>query len=556
MSDASLPQRPAAQEPLDLSTKLAYGAGDLGPAITANILSFFLLIFFTNVAGMNAGLAGTVLLISKIWDAVNDPIIGVLSDRTQSARWGRRYPWMLYGAIPFGITFFLQWLVPRFSDNAATNQWGLFAYYILIAILFNSFYTIVNLPYTALTPELTQDYNERTSLNSFRFAFSIGGSILSLLLALVIFQIVPDAGQQYLWLGGISAVLSTVPLYWCVFGTRARAAAVATAPTGDTTQTNRNQMSAAFRQAWRVTLAFLRRWIIPVLAVYTAVQLITRLLAVSGMLPTLLQTILLSVINPLWFVVGLLLVLVIRFLLAFTNRPFVFVIGIYFCSWLAVQVTAAILPFFVVNCMGLASQDFTLIALAVQGTALLMLFFWSAVSARIGKKAVYFMGMVLWILAQAGLFFLKPEQAGLVYPLAIMAGIGVSTAYLIPWSMIPDVIELDELNTGERREGIFYSLMVLLQKVGLAIGLFVVGQALDLAGFIESVPGQPPPVQPESALTAIRVAIGPMPTLALLAGLVLAYFYPISREVHAEILLKLEEKRRQENSKRPKNGEP
>lgn len=555
MSDASLPHRSTVQEPLNLSTKLAYGAGDLGPAITANILSFFLLIFFTNVAGMNAGLAGTVLLISKIWDAVNDPIVGVLSDRTQSTRWGRRYPWMLYGAIPFGITFFLQWIVPRFSEDATTNQWGLFAYYILIAILFNTFYTIVNLPYTALTPELTQDYNERTSLNSFRFAFSIGGSILSLLLALVIFQVVSDAGQQYLWLGGISAVLSTLPLYWCVFGTRARSAVVAVSHPGETQPSERSETISAVRQAWQVMLAFLRRWIVPILAGYVAVQILVRLLVASGVLSDLPQTILLSAISPQWLLLGLVLTLVIRFLLAFTNLPFVFVIGIYFCSWLAVQVTAAILPFFVVNCMGLPSQDFTLIALAVQGTALLMLFFWSAISVRVGKKAVYFMGMVLWIIAQAGLFFLRPEQAGLVYPLAIMAGVGVSTAYLIPWSMIPDVIELDELNTGQRREGIFYSLMVLLQKIGLAIGLFIVGQALDLAGFIESVPGQPTPTQPESALAAIRLAIGPMPTLALLAGLFLAYFYPISREVHAEILLKLEEKRRAERAERTERKE-
>jgi GPH family glycoside/pentoside/hexuronide:cation symporter len=84
---------------------------------------------------------------------------------------------------------------------------------------------------------------------------------------------------------------------------------------------------------------------------------------------------------------------------------------------------------------------------------------------------------------------------------------------------------------------------VLLQKVGLAIGLFVIGQALNVAGFVESAAGQPQPVQPESALTAIRLAIGPLPTLALIGGLILAYFYPITREVHAEILLKLRERK-------------
>ena len=105
------------------------------------------------------------------------------------------------------------------------------------------------------------------------------------------------------------------------------------------------------------------------------------------------------------------------------------------------------------------------------------------------------------------------------------------------------VVELDELQTGQRREGIFYAFMVLLQKVGLALGLFLVLNALGWAGYIESTAGQPPPDQPASALFAIRVAIGPIPTVALIGGMVLAYFYPITREVHGEILLKLQERR-------------
>ena len=220
------PSVTSADEKLNLSTKLAYGAGDLGPAITANIMAFFLLVFFTNVAGIRPGLAGTILLIGKVWDAINDPLVGVMSDRTVSRRWGRRLPWLLYGAIPFGIFYFLQWLVPQFSNEPAAQQWGLFWYYVAIAIFFNAFYTIVNLPYTALTAELTQDYNERTSLTSFRFAFSIGGSILSLVLAQVVFSLITAPEQQYLVLGAVCAVVAVLPLYCCVWGTRQRVAVV------------------------------------------------------------------------------------------------------------------------------------------------------------------------------------------------------------------------------------------------------------------------------------------------------------------------------------------
>lgn len=467
-------------EKLNFRTKLAYGAGDLGPAITANILVFYLMFFFTNVVGLNVGLASVILLIGKVWDAVNDPLVGVLSDRTKS-KWGRRHPWMFWGAIPFGVFFFLQWIIPKFSDNPVTNQWGLFWYYVIIAILSQSFYTIVNLPYTALTPELTQDYNERTSLNSFRFAFSIGGSIFSLLLALGIFSAVKaNSATQYLVLAGVCSIFSIVPLYLCIWGTRDRVA-----------------ITEARRQA-------------------TEIEDITPIKE--------------------------------QLKIVFSNKPFLYVIGIYLCSWLGVQVTASIIPYFVVNWMGMREAESPLVALAVQGTALGMLFVWSKISQKVGKKAVYFMGMGLWIMAQAGLFFVQPGQLGWMYFLAVIAGFGVSVAYLIPWSMIPDVIELDELQTGKRREGIFYGFMVLLQKVGLALGLFLVGQALQWSGFVEKVSGQPTPIQPGSALLAIRIAIGPLPTLALIGGVILAYFYPITKEVHAEILLKLQERRTQRNS--------
>jgi GPH family glycoside/pentoside/hexuronide:cation symporter len=169
MADAVVATAPL--ERLPLSSKLAFGAGDLGPAIATNIASFFQHFFLTTVAGISPLAAGTILLVVKLWDSVNDPLMGWLTDKTVS-RHGRRRPWLLYGAVPFGLLFFLQWLVPPLGDA------GKIAYYLLIALLFDTAFTVVNVPYTALTPELTRDYDERTSLNSYRFAFSIGGSVV------------------------------------------------------------------------------------------------------------------------------------------------------------------------------------------------------------------------------------------------------------------------------------------------------------------------------------------------------------------------------------------
>ena len=159
-------------EKVPLVTKFAFGAGDVGPATATGIMSFFMLYFFTDVARISPAVAGVILLINKIWDSINDPIIGVISDRVQT-RWGRRRPWFLFGAIPFGVTFVLLFLVPPF------NATGLFWYYLVVSFMLDLAFTVVNVPYTALTPELTHDYDERTSLNSYRFAFSIGSGLLA-----------------------------------------------------------------------------------------------------------------------------------------------------------------------------------------------------------------------------------------------------------------------------------------------------------------------------------------------------------------------------------------
>ncbi len=522
-------------EKLHLTTKLAYGAGDFGPAVTANILVFYLLFFLTDVAGLPAGLAGSVLMIGKIFDAVNDPIVGFWSDRL-TTRWGRRIPWILAGIIPFVGFYLAQWLIPQFSSDPGTNQWALFAYYVAIGIAFNVAYTMVNLPYTAMTPELTQDYNERTRLNSFRFAFSIGGSILSLILYILIAQALPENPRaQFFQLAVMCVSLSTVALVWCALRLQ-----------------ERGKISFLGPRLRRHLGRFL-------LVVGTAI-------AAVGVV----RGITLPGVDYLVFFLGLLGVMIVGFgytltdiktefhllknkassdtkieseqlsfaaqlKIAFSNRAFLFVIGIYLCSWLAVQLTASILVYYVVSWMQLSEQQSGTVALAVQGTALLMLFFWQSLSQSLDKKVIYFLGMIVWIVAELGLWLLQPGQVQLMYILAIMAGIGVSVAYLIPWSMIPDVVDWDELQTGQRREGVFYAFMVLLQKIGLALGLFLVGITLEAAGFIPRIPGEAIPIQPESALWAIRFAIAPLPAFFLIIGLVLAAFYPITRDVHADI---------------------
>lgn len=456
---------PAPLDRLSLSAKLAFGAGDMGAGMTSNLIAFSFLIFLTEVAGLQPLAAGTVLLIGKIWDAVNDPIVGYLSDRTQS-RWGRRYPWMFLGAVPFGATFLLMWLVPGFLGST-----GKFWYYVFAAVLFQVFFTVVNLPYTTLTAELTQDYDERTELTAYRLASSVFGAIAALGLGLVTSLLIADPRQQYLVLGGLCALLSVLPVFWCIWGTFPHA------------QRRLQQIGDAEDPA--TELPFME-----------------------------------------------------QLKIALTNRAFLFVVGIYLFAWLALQITASIIPFYATSWMGL--DTYFVAALLVQGTAIAMMFVVNRISRRVGKQNAFYIGMSFWLVAQIALFFIQPGQTGIFYGFCVVASLGVATAYVIPWAMLPDVIELDELQTGQRREGIFYSFMTLLQKIGLAGGLFLVGLALEVSGFISEATEQT-----ASALLAIRTFMGPIPLVLLLCAIGLAYYYPITRVIHDDIRLKLAENKRQ-----------
>lgn len=450
-------------EKLSIWTKLAYGSGDLGTAITAALRAFFLLFFLTDVARLNPAAAGSILLINRIWDAFNDPIIGWLSDRT-TTRWGRRRPWIIMGALPFGLLFFMLWLVPPFGPT------GLFIYYLVVALLLDTSYTIINVPYAALTPELTRDYDERTSLNSYRFAFSVGGALVSAVLHPIIVSAFDDVRTGYMVSGLVWTIVSTVPCFIVFFGTYERP---------ESMERPEDVPSIPLREQVRI---------------------------------------------------------------AFANRPYRFVIALYLFSWLALQLVSSVLIFYMTYYIGRPEQ-MPLVLLAIQGTAFIFLFVWGAISRRLDKRIVYMMGASLWLVVQLGLYFVTPERSWLIIPLAMLAGAGVAVAYLIPWAMMPDIIEFDEWETGMRREGIFYGFMVFLQKTGIALGIFLVGRSLDLAGYVTPTDAVPVPVQPESALQAIRLFVGPVPAAILACSLVVAYFYPITRQLHEQIRKALAERK-------------
>ena len=173
--------------------------GDFALMIGYGAIGFYFVFFLTDVAGLPAAWAGYIFLIARVWDAFIDYAMGFITDATKS-RWGRRRPYILFGAIPFGIIFALLWIVPFHSQTL------LFIYYLSISVLFNTAFAIISIPYNSMMPELTQDYDERTSISGVRMALSFSGTLVAAAGIMVVVD---------LFFPGKAAYLSSFPIMGC-----------------------------------------------------------------------------------------------------------------------------------------------------------------------------------------------------------------------------------------------------------------------------------------------------------------------------------------------------
>jgi GPH family glycoside/pentoside/hexuronide:cation symporter len=436
------------KERLSPLTKLAYGIGDIGFSLTDTTLGVLFLIFLLDVVGLEPAKAALAIFIGKSWDYVNDPIVGYIADRTRT-RWGRRRPYLLFGFIPFGLSFMMMWYIPPLE-----SQWALVAYYAFAYFIYDGMVTIVSMPYVALTPELTQDYDERTSLTSYRMAFSLVGGLIAFVVPLMIIGTLEPGNQnRVLTMGIIFGIVSALPLLFTFFGTREK-------------EEYTSQPQPGLREQFQ---------------------------AVRG------------------------------------NRPFWFAAGIFLFTWTAIEIIQNMLLLFLKYRMGLEAES-DLVAGAVFITAIIVLPFWVWVSQKTDKRVSYIYGMFFFIAVMIMLGFLDPALGfSVVIALASFAGIGVSAVHVLTWAMIPDAVEVDELRSGARHEGMFYALVTLFRKVASSIAIPMTALVLGWSGYVSNSAQQP-----ESAVWAIRILIGPIASVFLFGGILFARFYPLSREAHAE----------------------
>ncbi|MEM7535720.1 MAG: glycoside-pentoside-hexuronide (GPH):cation symporter [Chloroflexota bacterium] len=462
-------------------TKFFYSIGDFGPSLTVTARTLFWLYFIVTIIGVDVGVAGIVFLVGRVWDAINDPLIGTWSDRFRS-RWGRRRPFLLIGSIPFGIGFFLMFAPPPFEGNIAAA-----IYYSLIFIFYDTAYTFVSAPYTALTSELTEDYDERASLASWRTAASIFGAFISAAL----FKLIAESVFVG-WFANELALAADSPTVlrysymlagaiWGFFGALTPLFVVAFVR-----EPERNYIQSADSE----------------------------------------QTTSFNVVETLREV--------------FANRPFMIGAMISLFTFTAVDMISAVFVWFLVYYMQIPAPFDSIVLAIVLGVAFLSMPLTIRLMHMWGKARMFIRMMTFWAVTMIIISFLPPGAQTATMVLAFFAGLGYGAGNAVPWAIIADVIEEDEWRTGKRQEGVYAGFLTLTRKASAAIAVgILVPQVLSWAGFVEGAAA----AQPESAQFALRMFMGAVPALLLVLSMIAAAYYPLNREAHGELRRKLAERR-------------
>ncbi len=455
-SDGGTAGGSTAPQRLNAPSRAVFALGDLTVNTALSALAIvYTTYYLTQVAGLRPVLAGLVPFVGRIVDAVTDPLMGRLSDHTKLPG-GRRRPYFLIGAIPFGAAFALLWLNPGLS-----SQWALFGYYAAVYCVLSVASTVVSVPYLALIPEMATDYDDRTSLNTYR---------------------------------AIGAIIGV----FCAIALRPVAAMFGEGATGFA--------AAGIRYGIGMALPWF------------AIQRVTFERPEFAAHPS--RTPLLE-----------------GFRIALRRRSFVQLMGLYLTGRVAMDLVGSMLILYFTYWLG-RGTEFEIAMTVFLLTTIFVLPAWLRLSLHRDKADVFRIGCGIWMVVQALLVLAMPDTPdAILYGAICAAGIGYGVVDLMPWAMLGEVIDEDELETGERREGLYNGLFMFLRKLAGALVVLVVLGGLDVLGFQKG----------ETQNDLVRIAILVLSTLgpAALLGLSiwLASDYPITRAAHTRILEELRAKK-------------
>ncbi len=455
---------------LTRKAKVIYGLGDLSGNIMIASISFFLAYFFVKVGGISPFLAGIIFIVARLWDAITDYMMGRISDRTKS-KYGKRRVYMLFFALPYGLAFMLLWLTPFRND---TPQMIRFLYFLGVYLVYNTTWTIVYIPYNSLTVNMTDDYDERTSLNGYRIVLAnvgiiLGAAVFALLAdgeTSILYGIFGSERMAYTWAGIIFGIIAFIVMFVCALGTR---------------ETNREE---------------------------TGNQ--------KGFIQTLREF--------------------------FRLKEFRNIAAYYVLSMVGFDIIMGIFIFFVNDTLGFGGGDTSMIFVALPLViAILISPLWVYLSKRYSKHKVYTIAAFFVTAVLMTVMFIRPHSAIGLGLMCAGVGMGMSAIQILPFSSLPDVVEVDEYVNGEKREGAFYGITQFLYKFASGFSMWLVMSILGIFGYKETY-GTQVVVQSDSALFAIRITLAFLPGIIFLVSTIFAYRANLGRDRFNQIKTELHKK--------------
>lgn len=466
--------------PPTLWTKLAYGFGSVAFGVKDNGFNYFLLLFYSQVVGLDPRLVGLAITIALIIDAINDPLIGYWSDNVRT-RWGRRHPFMYAAAIPVAATYFLLWNPPEGWSKEA-----LFWYLLGLAVMIRVFITYFETPSSALAPELTSDYVQRSSLLSYRYYFGwTGGNLMSVLMFMALFpafataaipngQFNPEAYRVY---GLIASGMIFAGIMVSALGTHARIAYLPPLPPA-----RKLRLAGAFREIFET--------------------------------------------------VG--------------NRSFGALFLAALLGAVATGLSAALAFYFGPYFWGFTAQQVGWTAFVVFGSAVIGSWLAPIVTRRFGKKrGAITIGLIAFIgsptpIVLRLLGLLPPNGDPMIFWLVMVTNlidVGLIICFqILSSSMLADLVEQAELKTGRRSEGVFFSAVTFVRKSVQGLGVIAAGFVLAAAKFPT---GADPAHVPADALWRLGALYVPAILSLWMAMVAVMSTYKLSREDHEENVRRL-----------------
>jgi GPH family glycoside/pentoside/hexuronide:cation symporter len=474
---------------MTLKEKIGYGFGDMASSMFWKLFSYFLPFFYSNVYGLSLADAGLLMLITRIWDAVSDPMMGIIADRTKT-RWGKYRPYLLFFALPFAICGVLLFTTPA---NGKT-LWAYVTYILMMTV-----YTGINVPYGAMLNTMTADSDEKSVLSSYRMFFAYAGSFIALfgfgkLLGYfsphektVEMPLNSDAWQSSMI---VVAICCLFLFLLCFKMTKEKVKSQSTVSIG-------KDLGLLLRNKpwWLLIGAALASNLFNTIrgtaVTYFFVDYLHDLVAVDNVLLYLQHT--LHIENT--FVLDILLSL--------------FAVG----GFLAIGEVA--------NMIG--------VVLAVP------------ISKSIGKKSTYIVSMMILIVLSISFFYLPPTFAGYWAMLALQIIISVFTGIISPlvWSMYADAADYSELKDGTASTGLIFSSASMAQKFGGAFGGSAVMWILAAFGY-STAEGA---VQTETAIMGLKVLMSWIPALVAALSILVVWFYPLTKKKMEDVQAELAAKR-------------